>query len=262
MMLVGGVLGVLFVIFLRRTLCEDPTLPFPEATAAAEIHKAGQKGATGAKYLFATMGFAGAVELLKNSAGFHLIRDSVSGFVEFPMSKLRFLKQGRPFGEPGDFHGGMHFETPYASPAFMSVGYIIGPRLSALNFSGGVLAWLILVPLIMFISGEGSALMNLMQHPSLADASGLERLEVVADRARGIGGRADRRRRCWCRPAGRSSRCASRSGRRGARLQRRRRGGMAAGRGTTCRYLGGRRDRAPRSNDAPTGGAHRGIGGA
>jgi putative OPT family oligopeptide transporter len=183
MMLVGGVLGVLFVIFLRRTLCEDPTLPFPEATAAAEIHKAGQKGATGAKYLFATMGFAGAVELLKNPAGFRVITDSVSGFIEFPMSKLRFLRRGMPFGDPGDFKGGLHYETPFASPAFMGVGYIIGPRLAALNFSGGVLAWFILVPLILFMSGEGSALMNLAHHPSLADASGLERLEVVADQA-------------------------------------------------------------------------------
>lgn len=183
MMLVGGVLGVLFVIFLRRTLCEDPALPFPEATAAAEIHKAGQKGATGAKYLFGAMGLAGAIELLKNPAGFRAIIDSVSGFIEFPMSKLRFLKSGQPFGEPGDYRGGLHYETPYASPAFMSVGYIIGPRLAALNFSGGVLAWLILVPLILFMSGEGSAIMNLAQHPSLSDATALERLEVVADQA-------------------------------------------------------------------------------
>ena len=183
LMLVGGVLGVLFVIFLRRTLCEDPSLPFPESTAAAEIHKAGQKGATGAKYLFSALGLAGAIEILKNPAGLRLIRDSVSGFVEFPTSKLRFLRQGRPFGEPGDYAGGLHYESPYASPAFMSVGYIIGPRLAALNFSGGVLAWLIMVPLILFLSGEGSALMRLGQDASLAGASSAERLEVVADQA-------------------------------------------------------------------------------
>jgi putative OPT family oligopeptide transporter len=183
MMLVGGVLGVLFVIFLRRTLCEDPSLPFPESTAAAEIHKAGQKGATGAKYLFSALGLAAAIEILKNPGGLRLIQDSVSGFVAFPMSKLRFLRQGRPFGEPGDYAGGLHYESPYASPAFMSVGYIIGPRLAALNFSGGVLAWLIMVPLILFLSGEGSALMRLGQDASLAGASSAERLEVVADQA-------------------------------------------------------------------------------
>src|SRR5882724_60846 len=187
LMLVGGTLGITFVIFLRRTLCEDPTLPFPEAVAAAEIHKTGRKGATGARYLFTTMGFAGLVELLKNDWGFAAIKDSVSGFLPFRASKVHFLRDGQPFGDPGTFRGGIHYETPYASPAFMSVGYSIGPKLSALNFSGGVLAWGILVPMIMFLSGEGSALMNLAHHPSLASAGELERLDVVADQAwRGV----------------------------------------------------------------------------
>jgi len=183
LMLVGGTLGVLFVIFLRRTLCDDPALPFPEAVAAAEIHKAGQKGATGAKYLFGTMGFAAFVELLKNEGGFTIIRDSVSGFVPFLTSKVRFLRQGQPFGEPGVFGGGVHYQSPYASPAFLSVGYIIGPKLAALNFSGGVLAWLIMVPLILFLSGQGSALMNLTSLPALAQAAPVERLDAVAVQA-------------------------------------------------------------------------------
>jgi len=183
LMLVGGTLGVLFVIFLRRTLCEDPALPFPEAIAAAEIHKAGQKGATGAKYLFSTMGMAGLIELLKNSTGIAAIKDSVGGFLAFPLSKLKFLHRGQPFGAPGTYTGGMHYETPFASPAFMSVGYIIGPRLAALNFSGGVLAWMILVPLIMFLSGDGSALMNLANDPSLAGDALSSRLDFVADQA-------------------------------------------------------------------------------
>jgi len=182
-MLVGGTLGILFVIFLRRTLCEDETLPFPESVAAAEIHKAGQKGATGAKYLFGSMGMAGFFALLKNPGGFEAIVDSVGGFVKFPISKISFLKSGLPFGKPGTFLGGIHYETPYASPAFMSVGYIIGPRLAALNFSGGVLAWLIFVPLIMFLSGDGSVLMSLASDPSLADASQLEKLDAIAFQA-------------------------------------------------------------------------------
>ncbi|HET9480621.1 MAG TPA: oligopeptide transporter, OPT family, partial [Candidatus Polarisedimenticolia bacterium] len=187
LMLVGGTLGILFVIFLRRTLCEDPTLPFPEAVAAAEIHKAGQKGATGAGYLFGAMGFAGVVELLKNPAGLHAIQDSVGGFLQFASSKITWLRRGQPFGEPGSYAGGMHFETPFASPAFLSVGFIIGPKLAALNFSGGVLAWMILVPLIMFLSGEGSALMNLASDPSLAGEGLSDRLGVVADQAwRGV----------------------------------------------------------------------------
>ena len=51
-MVVGGVLGVLFVSLIRRVMVEDPELPFPESVAAAEIHKAGQAGAKAAKYLF------------------------------------------------------------------------------------------------------------------------------------------------------------------------------------------------------------------
>jgi putative OPT family oligopeptide transporter len=182
LMLVGGTLGVLFVIFLRRTLCEDPSLPFPEAVAAAEIHKAGQKGSAGGKYLFGTMGFAAVVELLKNEAGLTAITDSVGRFVTFSASKIKFLRQGIPFSE-GSFAGGMHLETPYASPAFLGVGYIIGPKLAALNFSGGVLAWMILVPLIMFLSGHGSVIMDLAGDSSVAQAPPLERLDFVADQA-------------------------------------------------------------------------------
>ena len=52
LMMVGSVLGVLFVSLVRRVLVEDPTLPFPESVAASEIHKAGQQGAEAARYLF------------------------------------------------------------------------------------------------------------------------------------------------------------------------------------------------------------------
>jgi putative OPT family oligopeptide transporter len=64
LMVTGGVLGVLFVSLVRRVMVEDPTLPFPESVAASEIHKAGQRGAQGAKYLFWNMGFGGLVYML------------------------------------------------------------------------------------------------------------------------------------------------------------------------------------------------------
>src|SRR3954453_22889466 len=64
LMVVGGVLGVLFVSLMRRVMVEDPELPFPESVAAAEIHKAGQVGASAAKYLFYSMGFGAIVQLL------------------------------------------------------------------------------------------------------------------------------------------------------------------------------------------------------
>src|SRR2546426_2724391 len=64
LMMMGGILGVLFVSLVRRVMVEDPDLPFPESVAAAEIHKAGQRGAQAAKYLFWNMGLGAIVYLL------------------------------------------------------------------------------------------------------------------------------------------------------------------------------------------------------
>src|ERR1700674_2014719 len=64
LMAVGGILGVLFVSLVRRALVEDPELPFPESVAAAEIHKAGQRGAEAARYLFWNIGIGGVVYML------------------------------------------------------------------------------------------------------------------------------------------------------------------------------------------------------
>src|SRR6266436_316537 len=63
LMVVGSILGVLFVSLVRRVMVEDPDLPFPESVAAAEIHKAGQRGAEAAKYLFWNIGVGGLVFL-------------------------------------------------------------------------------------------------------------------------------------------------------------------------------------------------------
>src|SRR5271169_2258416 len=64
LMIVGSVLGVLFVSLVRRVMVEDPELPFPESLAASEIHKAGQRGAQAAKFLFWNIGFGAATFLL------------------------------------------------------------------------------------------------------------------------------------------------------------------------------------------------------
>jgi putative OPT family oligopeptide transporter len=63
-MVIGGVIGILFVTLLRRVLVEDPELPFPESVAASEIHKAGQAGESGAKYLFGAMGIGALIQTL------------------------------------------------------------------------------------------------------------------------------------------------------------------------------------------------------
>src|SRR5580704_10838181 len=62
LMVIGGLLGILFVTLLRRVMVEDPELPYPESVAAAEIHKAGQQGSKAAKILFANMGFGGLMK--------------------------------------------------------------------------------------------------------------------------------------------------------------------------------------------------------
>src|SRR5882724_8565555 len=64
LIMVGSILGVLFISLVRRTMVEDPELPFPESVAAAEIHKAGQRGAQAAKYLFWNIGIGGVVYML------------------------------------------------------------------------------------------------------------------------------------------------------------------------------------------------------
>src|SRR5512136_390142 len=70
LMIVGGILGVLFVTILRRVMVEDRTLPFPESVAASEIHKAGQRGAEAAMQLFSAMGVGALVKLLGDAGVF------------------------------------------------------------------------------------------------------------------------------------------------------------------------------------------------
>jgi putative OPT family oligopeptide transporter len=145
-MMIGGILGVLFVIILRRTLVVEADLPFPESVAAAEIVKAGQGGQTGASYVFGAMGLAGAWELVKNSNGVQIVQDSVNRFVDLPRSTIELL------GKKVSYAGGLLLESPAASPALVGVGFIVGMRVSAVLFSGAVLGWLVLVPLAMFLN--------------------------------------------------------------------------------------------------------------
>jgi putative OPT family oligopeptide transporter len=145
-MLVGGTLGVLFIIVLRRTMVEDATLPFPESVAAAEIVRAGQGGATGASYLFSAMGFAAVWELLKNGYGVPFVRDSMAGFVKFTSSKIQVV------GQQFNYSGGLLLETPSASPALVGVGYIVGMRVAAVLFAGAAFGWWLLVPLSVFLN--------------------------------------------------------------------------------------------------------------
>jgi putative OPT family oligopeptide transporter len=145
-MLIGGVLGVLFVIVLRRTLVVEADLPFPEAVAAAEIVKAGQGGQTGASHLFAAMGLAALWELLKNTNGIQFVQASTQRFFSFGRSSIDILQ------ERFEYVGGMLVATPAASPMLMGVGFIVGTRISAVLFAGAVMGWLLMVPLALFLN--------------------------------------------------------------------------------------------------------------
>jgi OPT family oligopeptide transporter len=133
LLLVGGVLGVFLVILLRRTFMEDASLPFPESQACTEIVKAGQKGSSGAGTVFAAMGLAALIEFFKNSNGITIIKENVKGAFTI--------------GDKGAFP----YVTPTSSPAFLGVGFIIGPKLSAITAAGGVFGWMLLMPVALFV---------------------------------------------------------------------------------------------------------------
>ena len=151
LMFVGGLLGILFVTFLRRIMVTDPELPFPESVAAAEIHKAGQKGSAGAKFLFQAMGVGALIYSLGVVQLFSASKEFVIKLGKIGSSFVR-LGSSQEAGTVGT--GGMvSVSGPGISPAYVGVGYIIGPRLASLNFAGGVLAWGLFAPLLMYFLG-------------------------------------------------------------------------------------------------------------
>ena len=130
--LIGGLLGVFFMIPLRNALIvkEHGTLPYPEGTACAEVLLAGENGGASASTVFAGMGFA---------ALFKFIIDGikvVSGEISF-----------RVKGFAGEIGTQIY-------PAVMSVGYICGARISSYMFAGGVLSWLVLIPMAVLFGGD------------------------------------------------------------------------------------------------------------
>jgi len=124
----GGILGIMFVTITRRVLVNNAELPFPESVAAAEIHKAGQKGQGGSRFLLSGMGLGALFALLTE--------------VKVLAAKWQATL--------GIGQGAVVVRGPEMSPAFLGVGYIIGPKLAGINFSGGVLAWGLLAPAIAF----------------------------------------------------------------------------------------------------------------
>jgi len=132
-LIAGGLLGIMFVTITRRVLIGEKDLPFPESVAAASIHKAGQEGAKGTGHLLAGMGFGALFTILAE--------------LKVVASKWQTVfSVGK---------GSMLLRGPEISPAFLGVGFIIGPKLAAINFSGGVLAWGLLAPAGAFFLNYG-----------------------------------------------------------------------------------------------------------
>ncbi|MBR5507517.1 MAG: oligopeptide transporter, OPT family [Clostridia bacterium] len=130
--LIGGLLGVFFMIPLRNALIvkEHSVLPYPEGTACAEVLLAGEEGGANATTVFAGMGFA---------AFFKFIIDGIKVVPGEIALKIK--------GFAGEIGTQIY-------PAVMSVGYICGPRISSYMFSGGILSWLVLIPLIVLFGKE------------------------------------------------------------------------------------------------------------
>ncbi len=149
LMVVGSILGVLFVSLFRRVMVEDPELPFPESVAASEIHKAGRRGADAAKYLFYNLGLGALIQFLAEIQLFANDKDFILRVGQLGKSVVKLGSPQRALNA-----GGVTLASgPTVSPAYIGVGYIIGPELAALNFAGGVLAWGFLIPLLIFFEG-------------------------------------------------------------------------------------------------------------
>jgi len=151
LILVGSVLGVLFISLVRRGMVEDPELPFPESVAASEIHKAGQRGAQAAKFLFWNIAVGGLVFLIGKFGVFAADADFPVRIGQFGASRVRL--GGAESSNILQAGGVSSFAAPSVSPAYLGVGYVIGARLAAIQFAGGVLAWGFLVPLLMYFLG-------------------------------------------------------------------------------------------------------------
>ncbi len=124
--LIGGLLGVFFMVPLRNALIvrEHGTLPYPEGTACAEVLLSGEKSGSSASTVFAGMGIAAFFKFL------------IDGLKVIP-GEISFRFKGFA-GEIGT----------QIYPAVISVGYICGPKISSYMFGGGILSWLVLIPVI------------------------------------------------------------------------------------------------------------------
>src|ERR1700737_3660940 len=120
LIMVGSILGVLFISLVRRVMVEDPELPFPESVAASEIHKAGQRGAEAAKYLFWNIGVGGIVYLLGRFGLFAADKDFHPVVGTLGHSQVRLGTAGSSTVLPAG--GTSMFAAPSVRPAYLGRG--------------------------------------------------------------------------------------------------------------------------------------------
>ena len=130
--LIGGILGIFFMVPLRKALIvkEHENLPYPEGTACAQVLVSAEKEGSHSGKLFLGVG--------------------IGAFVKFVLDGLKLLP-GELMWKIRGYYG--EFGTQ-VYPAVMSVGYICGPKISAYMLAGGVLSWLVLIPLIVFFGQD------------------------------------------------------------------------------------------------------------
>ncbi len=153
-LLAGGLAGIFFIILLRRALCVEAGLPFPESVASYEIVKAGQDAGDAPRLIFGGMGLGALIQILKSEKGVQVFREFTEGFLAFPGSVVRHFDFSKQAIGQVAHRGGIVWSTPALSPALLGIGFIIGPKYASINVAGGVLAWWVLIPLLLFFDPD------------------------------------------------------------------------------------------------------------
>ena len=156
-LLAGGLAGIFFIVLLRRALCVDAGLPWPESVASYEIVRAGQESGDAPRLVFGGMGAGALVQILKSEKGLQIFREYSEGFLAFPKSVIRHFDFAKAPLAAVSHGGGVAWSTPALSPALLGIGYIIGPKYASINVSGGILAWWVLIPLLLFFDPDFSS---------------------------------------------------------------------------------------------------------
>ncbi len=150
--IVGGMLGTLLMVPLRKALIvnEHETLPYPEGTACGDVLKAGEKGGDFAKTAFWGLGVAFSYAILQKIL--HVIAETPYWITQ---QTNKFFPSAKLSGE--------------ITPEYLGVGYIIGPRIAGVLVAGGVLSWLVLIPLLSSIVPADTIAIQLVKLGYLAD---------------------------------------------------------------------------------------------